>query len=544
MIRKSLVAFLLGTSFGCGCDPPASTWTPRDASAADAAATDAGWRVVFDGLAAPLLGVWRSEDGVLFAAGGSRARSLVIRHENGAWWEMEAGTANALWWIHGFSASDVYAVGERGTIAHFNGQYWEVERAGEDFTLWGVFGIAADDVWAVGGSIVPSQSRPVVLRRQGGRWTPFQTGLPGRTSLFKMWGTARDNLYVVGDDGRVARFDGTAFRVEPTPAHDRLVTVFGGGAADIFAVGGLRSPVAIHYDGARWTDYSPIPFSRNLNGGVRVTAGRDRLLLVGWNGYLAESGEAGLVEVPPVVKDCLHAAAHLRDGFVAVGGDLLAGNKRGVLLSSGELKAGPIKPWPFPGRGLPDAGSDDGGSADASSGADSGVADAAVFDAGTPDAASAADGGVPSVDSGAADAGAQDTGIADVGSGPDAAMDGGGPGDAESKDSGETDASSAGADAGFLDAGPGDGGSSDAAPPFPPGAVCDSNLTNCVATEDCWFIVSASKRICTRACQDPTGCSLFGSGACCEIPGPQTHITVCLPKSLGVCPEPAKDGGS
>ena len=58
---------------------------------------------------------------------------------------------NAVW---GSAADDVWAVGARGTILHYDGHVW-IEAlaaflAGKKPHLYGIWGSARDDVWIVG----------------------------------------------------------------------------------------------------------------------------------------------------------------------------------------------------------------------------------------------------------------------------------------------------------------------------------------------------------------------------------------------------------
>ncbi len=328
------------------------------------------WRLLFDDLPAPLMSAWQSSDGVLYAVGGGAGRSLVLRHDANGWWEMDPGTSQALWWTFGFSSTHVYAVGERGAISYFNGRNWVVLREGDGFTLWGIWGQSPRDLWAVGGYPSLSSARPMVLRTIDGVFLPFNTGLDGSGSLFKVWGTSSNNVIAVGDDGLVARFDGTRWARQAAPADDRLVTVFGTAADDVYAVGGLRGAVAIRFDGAEWTERVPQgTLARNLYGGARSPDGP--VVYVGWSGYIAEDDGAQVREIESPTQACLHAALAVKDGFVAVGGDLLGEQRTGVLVARGDLESGQRTPWPFPGRPLdrPDAGPVD-------SGADGGVPDA------------------------------------------------------------------------------------------------------------------------------------------------------------------------
>src|SRR5439155_880415 len=127
------------------------------------AGTDAGtsssWRVVFDDLPAPLLSAWQSNDGVLYAVGGSANRALVLRHDASGWWEMDPGTSRALWWVHGFSKSDVIVVGDAGV--------------GERLVT--VVGRGENEVYAVGGL-----RGPQFVRFDGARWAPIDPPGNGR----------------------------------------------------------------------------------------------------------------------------------------------------------------------------------------------------------------------------------------------------------------------------------------------------------------------------------------------------------------------------
>ena len=56
----------------------------------------------------------------------------MLRHDDRGWWEMDPGTSQGLWWVFGFSASDVYAVGNAGVVTHFDGTRWTALREGDD----------------------------------------------------------------------------------------------------------------------------------------------------------------------------------------------------------------------------------------------------------------------------------------------------------------------------------------------------------------------------------------------------------------------------
>jgi len=87
-----------------------------------------------------------------------------------------------------------------------------------------------------------------------GGWS-WLNPLPQGNSLNGLWGTAANNVYVVGDYGAVLHYDGSAWTVlEDIPTRKDLHGVWGAGPNDIFGVG---DNVILHYDGQTWTPMSP-----------------------------------------------------------------------------------------------------------------------------------------------------------------------------------------------------------------------------------------------------------------------------------------------
>ncbi|MDP1829599.1 MAG: hypothetical protein Q8L48_40405 [Archangium sp.] len=311
---------------------------------------------------------------MLYAVGGTSSSALVLRHDATGWWQMDPGTSRTLWWVHGFSANDVYAVGAAGVVTHFDGTRWNVEHEGGDYTLFGAWGLTPDDLVAVGGVVTASAPRPAMVSRRS-RWAEISTaGLPPDRALFKVWGRSQTELFVVGERGLVARGAPGAFVRQSAPTTERLTTVHGAGS-NLFAVGGLQAPVLLRFDGAAWKSLA-IPGTPQFLSGVAVAPGGE-VLIVGLNGYVAEGRDEAFEAQPALTRRGLHGALRTRDGFVAVGGELLGTFGQGVVLTNGALEGGPLRAWPNAGlrfdAGVPDAGPDDGG------------VDAGLEDAGPPD---------------------------------------------------------------------------------------------------------------------------------------------------------------
>jgi hypothetical protein len=120
----------------------------------------------------------------------------------------------ALFKVWGSSADDVFAVGQNGTIIHWNGTDWQAQTSPSGAFLFTVYGTSASDVWAVGGP------RAVVLHYDGTAWAEVDTGIPA--SVFN--GVAvgpTDDVLVVGMGGVKLRRTGGVW-VDETSNDPRL----------------------------------------------------------------------------------------------------------------------------------------------------------------------------------------------------------------------------------------------------------------------------------------------------------------------------------
>jgi len=161
------------------------------------------------------------------------------------WASVPSGTTNNLQAVWGSSANDVFAVGDGGTIRHFDGSSWTVMPSGTSATLLGVWGTGPDDVFAVGVT-------GTIRHFADGNWTSMAS--PTTRNLFGVWGSAPNDVFAVGFSGEIAHNDGTEWRVIRTGTgnfQDNLQAVCGTSSTDVFTVGGsggiLRSS-----DGTTW----------------------------------------------------------------------------------------------------------------------------------------------------------------------------------------------------------------------------------------------------------------------------------------------------
>jgi len=131
-------------------------------------------------------------------------------HWDGAMWsryeppgfEGDPGGANGMW---GFAADDIWAVGGRATIAHYDGNTW-VEDLDADGSLNDVWGAAPDDVYAVG-------NFGDMAHYDGKSWS-FERGTLGSTQNFtRIHGSSSSNVWATAVDLQAQR--SMVYRLDP-----------------------------------------------------------------------------------------------------------------------------------------------------------------------------------------------------------------------------------------------------------------------------------------------------------------------------------------
>ena len=203
------------------------------------------------------------------------------------------------WWVHGFSANDVWAAGEKGSIAHWDGTKITVVTNLITATLAGLWGSSSSDLWAVGGTLGNEPGENDVILHctgscdQAGSWKKIDPPMKTNLAYFKIWGAAANDIYLVGLGGLIAHYDGSMWKPQNSGVGvTSLLTVNGSAANDVYAVGGPPGGVLLHSTdgGVTWTKDTTQPFSNGLVGVFAHPSGR--LVVTGLNGqkYVRDGG--------------------------------------------------------------------------------------------------------------------------------------------------------------------------------------------------------------------------------------------------------------
>lgn len=196
---------------------------------------------------------------------------------------------------------------------------WTFAFEGLDAALFSIWGTAADDVWVVGAD--PGDG-PYALRYDGATWTRLATGATG--DLWWVSGLG-DSVWMVGDGGLILRHrrgSGTFERME-TPGDPTLFGVIAFAEDDVWAVGGRledNTGVVWRFDGEAWRAVEDVPAEGLSSGQLFKVWGRsaDDLWIVGLGRVALHRTAAGWQVVPtPRQLFTIHGNA---SAAVAVGG--------------------------------------------------------------------------------------------------------------------------------------------------------------------------------------------------------------------------------
>jgi hypothetical protein len=220
-----------------------------------------------------LSALWTFPTGESWVAGGSSVGMLGAP----ASWQL---SFNALWFdIWANAPDDVWAVGNPGAVAHFDGQTWRASASadsGTALTLYAVSGSGRDDIWAggIGGAL---------LHWNGGSWAHASTGSE-RPSLRAVWASGAGDAWAVGDAGSRLHWDGAAWTevAAGSLAATRFTAVAGNGPGDVWAV--AADATLHHWDGRSWTQNAAISSPGGLND---VWISGDEVWVCGADGLVA-----------------------------------------------------------------------------------------------------------------------------------------------------------------------------------------------------------------------------------------------------------------
>ena len=270
---------LLWTVTGCGEDPTAkedasagsdgkSDGAALDGSVGDAAGSDATAADGADGKDGS------AADGSQDASSGKGVlKPRPLRYEVD------------LFGVWGTGPTDAWAVGDKGTVLHWNGVTWLARQAPTTKTLRAVGGTGANDVWMVGDDGVAIHFNGATFQENSPTDTKFNLNAVHASAD----GSA---LLLAGDAGTIYRRQKDGWKLENTKASVNLRAIHAINAGLAWAAGDQGT--ALKLSGGAWTTTSlPQAGDRALRSLTAAPTGR--LFAAGDKSYLAGT-KAGLWE--------------------------------------------------------------------------------------------------------------------------------------------------------------------------------------------------------------------------------------------------------
>jgi len=196
--------------------------------------------------AGAIRGIWASSGTDVYAV-GTNTNSANVFHssDHGATWtpQLAMGVTVDLNAVGGSSSSDVYLVGDNGTILHGSGTTWSTMNSPAGTArLLAIWAIAPMDLYIAGAG-------NTVMHNGGSGWVT-QT-VVGTTELRGVWGVA-GHIWAVGSGGTILKSTGNGnWAAETSGTPNELRAIFGTSATDVWVVG---DGVVLHSDGGgTWT---------------------------------------------------------------------------------------------------------------------------------------------------------------------------------------------------------------------------------------------------------------------------------------------------
>ncbi|MBW2733732.1 MAG: hypothetical protein JRH20_15195 [Deltaproteobacteria bacterium] len=330
------------SAIGPSCDAEPNEWRIGDLTLPSR--DDAGSQ-------ANLFDIWGIDENAIWAVGSEGA---VLFYNGEKWTRQKTPTMVQLTSVWGTDINDVWAAGFGGTVLHFDGTTWtdvpvptdvfmeQVPDAGAPTgdaaaevrqNLWGIWAAGrdgvTDELWAVG-------DRGTVLHYDGVIWTRIDSEVEEKLS--GVWAPRAGKVFIVGDFGTILVGDQSGLakqRLEvDDPAYEKfkskaLRAVWGRGGSDIYAVG--LSGAIFHFNGNNWllVGGAPPQMLRDVWG----PPGSQTTYILGWDGLLMRMNGRRGADVTFDLFNCI--STHRLEG---IWGTLVDGELR---VPDAGLDAGP-----------------------------------------------------------------------------------------------------------------------------------------------------------------------------------------------------------
>lgn len=180
-----------------------------------------------------------------FAAG---SQNSALKWDGTQWLQTGPGAPTIYRGLTVLDANNIWLTAQTGTIWQWHGQPDVAEATEGMGELYGLWGSRPDNLWAVG-------EKGRLLRRKPGDMVPWKLVPPPIASnLYGIWGTGEQDLWAVGMAGTIVRIDSRSNMAvqEKCDTTSTLLGVSGTNNSDVWAVG--DNGTILHRSQAGWTN--------------------------------------------------------------------------------------------------------------------------------------------------------------------------------------------------------------------------------------------------------------------------------------------------
>jgi len=206
---------------------------------------------------------------------------------------------------------------------------WQIVLGAEelDGAVLSIWGPSPDEVFAVGGPLGNEGFESLVMHLEGSVWKRLSPG--GVETYWWVHGTGPDDIWFVGENGRITHYDGQSFEEHASGVTATLWGVFAASKTNAWAVGGtpngglgMPNDILLHWDGASWKP-EPLPGAPLGRTLYKIWgSGPDDLYAVGESGTIWRKKGAtwSLTEPAPTPGKLLTVSGCAPTEVYAVGG--------------------------------------------------------------------------------------------------------------------------------------------------------------------------------------------------------------------------------
>jgi hypothetical protein len=207
---------------------------------------------------------------------GESSNTGIIGIWNGSTWtiyhrdyfQSQGFTAYPLNAVWGSSPEDIWAVGQRGTLVHWDGEKWKKVDLSlpEDFIFWDIHGTDSDDVYAAGNV---ENEEYKLFHFDGNQWNEILSGESGGNLQPTVYSPRRDVVYFL--DLQLYRIvNGVTEEITLPNKRSAIYKIRGSGTNRIVTVGVYTE--VFYYNGSSWTKQEELyqRFNNEILEGVTV----------------------------------------------------------------------------------------------------------------------------------------------------------------------------------------------------------------------------------------------------------------------------------